>query len=518
MVRNVDDARETLMIGQASRHRVRGAAFRVLGVLGIGVLVSAHIGSPDVFFTGKAGAFDIRVVVRPPEVVPGIARVTVRAPDGFEGRVLMRPVYWRAGSKGAPSADVMSRVNASDTFEGALWLMARGAYSVEVVLEGGLGTGTVLVPVASVATGRLALDTPLAAILVVLGVFLVTGLVNIVRKAAGESLLGPGKSLNDAGVRSSRVAGGIAMAVLALAILGGARWWNAVDTEYEGSIYHPSRLRVSLADGVMRLAARDTQYLPGDRASTYVPDHGKLMHLFMVKEGDARGFAHLHPGADTATIPEFTTMLPPLPAGRYFLFGDVVQETGFERTMVGLVQVPENLPAQTAKLDPDDGWFVGEATRSGSMRLSDGSTLALTLLPAAPKAREELSFNVTVVDAQGKPAVLEPYLGMPAHAAVVRDSGDVYVHLHPMGTVTVAAQEVFAARDRGDTTAGGTLRLGEHVAHVPAAVPVQPPASPVSFPYAFPRAGEYRVFVQVKRSGRVMTAAFAISVGDAPAA
>ena len=519
--------------GLAAMPRVLGAGLRVLGVFGLALLVSAHVGSPDVFFTGKAGRFEVSVVVRPPEVVPGVARVTVRGPAEIR-RVTIRPVYWRAGSRGSPAADDMRLVSSTQatgfakvleghpikTFEGSLWLMSRGAYSVDVVVEGATGSGNVMIPVASVPTGRLALNTPLAAILIVLGVFLVTGLVNIVRKAAGESLLAPGKSLGDSGVRTTRIAGAVAVGVLAVAIFGGARWWSAVDTAYERGIYRPSLLQVSLAHGVLRLAAQDTQYLPGGRPSTYVPDHDKLMHLFLVRDGDARAFAHLHPRADSAEIPEFTTTLPPLPAGRYFLYGDVVQETGFERTMRGVLQVPQNAPTRFVKSDPDDAWYTGEASSTGSVTTAGGVVLTLALDPAtAPQAGAELMLNVRAKDAKGNPVLLEPYLGMTAHAVVLRLDGEVYIHLHPMGTVTMAAMDVFAARDRGDTTASGVLDVTPHAA-MPGMAPVAQPVlgSATSFPYAFPKAGDYRVFVQVKRNGRIETGAFAVTVGDAPPA
>jgi len=507
---------------------------KAVGIVLLAVLVSAHVGSPDVFFTGKAGPYDIRVTIRPPEVVPGIARVTVRAPAGVQS-VSIRPVFWRAGSKGSPSADETRRLEGQSAqgggmFEGSLWLMARGAYSVDVIVSGTHGTGNVLVPVASVATGRLAMSTGLGAVLAILGFLLFAGLVNIVYKGAGESLLAASDTLDPNRRRGARRVGAIAVPILALALVGGARWWDSVDRDYEQTMYRPSPLKLELKGATLHLQASDTVWQPGSRPSALVADHGKLMHLFLVRSEDARAFAHLHPlPADTSPIPAFQTTLPRLPAGQYHVFGDVVHETGLERTLVGSLLISEpSTPSRPStpraesrepRADPDDAWFVGDASRERTMKLADGSTMEIEIAPSdAIAANAEKTFRITVRDASGKPARLEKYLGMSAHGVVVRLDGSVYVHLHPMGTVTQAAQEAFLARDRGDTTAAGRLMLAhdQHAAAAPAAMSSDSSASPsfIEFPYSFPRSGSYRLFVQVKRNGRVLTGAFAITVAE----
>jgi hypothetical protein len=45
-----------------------------------------------------------------------------------------------------------------------------------------------------------------------------------------------------------------------------------------------------------------------------------------------------------------------------------------------------------------------------------------------------------------------------------------------------------------------------------AAMHQMPPSGEVSFPYAFPVAGKYRIFVQMKRQGRIQTGAFDVNV------
>src|SRR5205823_1271501 len=51
----------------------------VLLLLTAAVPLSAHVGSPDVFFEGAAGPYRLLVTIRPPQVVPGIAEIEIRS-------------------------------------------------------------------------------------------------------------------------------------------------------------------------------------------------------------------------------------------------------------------------------------------------------------------------------------------------------------------------------------------------------------------------------------------------------
>ena len=77
--------------------------------------------------------------------------------------------------------------------------------------------------------------------------------------------------------------------------------------------------------------------------------------------------------------------------------------------------------------------------------------------PASLIANQETDLAFTVSDPAGAPARLEPYLNMAGHAVIARDDGRVFIHLHPAGTVAMAAQLIFQLREPGDTVRG---RLG----------------------------------------------------------
>ena len=490
----------------------RALALALVVIALVPTISNAHVGSPDVIFDGKAGPYDVRVIVRVPSVVPGLANVIVRVLRGDETRVLIRPVFWRAGVAGAPSADVAKPVSgASKLYTGQLWLMARGAYSVYVTVEGRDGNGTVAVPLASQATARLGMSTALAVLLAALGILLVAGLVTLIYAGAGESVVEPGRPMDAYRRRRARTIAVVAAPVIAMILLGGARWWQSVDATYKTRMYqpYPTYAEVSHVAGrppELRFGAldQDGAHLSLD---ALIPDHGKIMHLFVIDSANMNGFAHLHP----AHTGDFYTLLPPLPPGTYRLFGDVTYETGLTQTLTGTVHVSreDSLSAShTSGFDRDDAWInsVGAKRVDNSATidtLADGSTMEWLPDSTSIRPGSEMTLHFRVTDPRGSVAMLQPYLGMSAHAVIARTDGSVFIHLHPAGTISYAAQEVFALRDRGETTKDGRLQL------VSDSMPSMPPISgEFSFPYVFPRSGTYRIWVQIRRNERVLTGVF----------
>lgn len=296
--------------------------------------------------------------------------------------------------------------------------------------------------------------------------------------------------------------------------------------------------------------------------SFVIPDHGKLMHTFLVRMPGLDAFAHLHPSRrDTLT---YAATLPALPAGKYVVYNDIVYRSGFTETLTDTVQLAGPTSATSAVAsgarDRDDSWLVTEpmGVKAGaanvphldndmvtcgkpgaSMKLSDGSSMIWMDKPSASLESGKLyTLKFAVADAQGKAAPLEPYLGMGGHAAIVRSDGSVYIHLHPVGTYSMAAEGSFYGRladtarlfryPNAHTFADSIDRYVARLNALPDAERdkllmagmgtmshVMKTNNMVEFPYAFPRAGHYRLFVQVKRNGQVLTGVFDTEVKDA---
>jgi hypothetical protein len=481
----------------------RAAPFLLLLALVLGAgPARAHVGSPNVFFDGDAGPYPVRVIVRPPAVIPGLAEITLRLRDGRKvDGVTVQPVQFKAGFKGAPPPDAAVAVpGAPDTWSAQLWLMRGSSYSVRVAVQGPAGPGEALVPVTAVPMQVLGMDKGLGAVLVLLGLFLFVGAVAIVGAAVRESVLPPGEAADGRRRSRARVLSAVAAAVFALAVWGARSWWNSVDGEARQDLFRPFRVRTSvlLADGRPTLSLR----IQDERRAEWspiMPDHGKLMHLFLIREPGLDAFAHLHPVMKDPD--DFLAALPPLPAGTYRVYADVIHESGFPQTLVDKVKIPAGTggPPQ----DPDDSWLASApGTNPQVSPLEDGGSMLWRRNLLVANREAELRFEVRGPD--GRPAPLEPYMGMLSHAVISRDDGQVFVHLHPMGTASMAAQQAFAKLEMEEE---GRPMLAMHHAAMAG-------DGAISFPYEFPQPGRYRLWVQVKTGGKVQTGVFDAEVGN----
>jgi len=541
---------------------------RVVFVLGLVLLpwtAGAHVGSPDVFFDGKVGPYPAHIAIRMPSVVPGRARIEVRPQTDQPVAVSFLPLYSRTAIKNAPPAEMAQPVAGEPgLYSGELWLMSVGAYSIEVRVSGASGEGAARIPVNSVATHQLPLSPFLANLLLGLGALLSFGWLGIVYAAAGESVLEPGVTMRRVERRRGVVASVIAAVIVALLLVGGWNWWKASEREFQRSLREgawpdlAARVETEGRRRVLHLALGEKAFNP-DYAIPLLLDHGKLLHLFLIREPAHDVFAHLHPvrtGGKT-----FDLALPELPEGDYQVLCDfTLSDSGLSSTASGTVHVPPmpaagaaNSSAGSSELspvsalrsplsaDPDDSWAVaspevkmpaagadaGFSPRPGEpvFRYPDllaagadasfalpGGRLAIWKGRPRLRAKQDAHLQFTFQDSAGQPIPLEPYMGMMSHAAILRDDEKVFAHLHPTGNFSMAAQSFFAAKiAREDAKdAGGGGNAGAEMDHSKMHHESMGGMgdSTIVLPYEFPAAGDYRIWVQVKTGGQVLTAAF----------
>jgi hypothetical protein len=490
------------------------------------ITAEAHVGSPDLFYNGPIGSYPARVTVRMPRVIPGRAEISVRLETNQPVDVSFLPLYAKTEIKNAPPADIGFPVEGeANLYSGELWLMSFGAYSVEVRVEGKQGDGTVQIPLTSVATAQLPMPTLLGQILAGLGCVLVLGAVGIAFAAAREAGLAPEQVIGKGESRKGMIAATATIVIMTGALYGGWHWWNAEEGAFRRHLREGAwpdlAAEVKVEDGARMLRLE----LGKEGSKSYfvpplIPDHGKLMHLFLIREGSADAFAHVHPvrKGDRA----FEVAVPPLPEGRYTIFCDLAYEGGTNSTAMASVELPaipgaaETSENNSTKGDRDDSWtsYAADAVPSADnpapvFRFPDGTTV--TWKAQKPiRAQRDASLHFEIREPAGKPLRLEPYMGMLSHAAVLRSDGTVFAHLHPTGNYSMAAQSFFTtklARETGaaDHSVPYGMNHSMHQGHVS---PSKGSESVLSLPYEFPETGDYRIWVQFKSGGKVLTAAF----------
>ena len=394
------------------------------------------------------------------------------------------------GAQFAPVPDVAMRSpDDPRLFTGQLWMMSAGAWQVRVAVSGDRGQGSLSVPVPTLPQATLAMTRSLRALLFVFMLVLCGGFVSIVSAIAREAGLEAGETPGPARAAAAGSRASSPRASSRAPCSFGNWWWTAEASSYARYVYKPLQATPTVtSDGRLRLDLRDPGWIASRRLDDFVADHGHLMHLFIVSPALDRLW-HLHP--DEIATGAFEVRLPDLPQGRYELFADLVHRTGVSETVTGQLDTPA---IRGVALTGDDSeWMRACGRRAPARRqpTADGGRIVWVRDGQPLRTKRLTMFTFRVEDAAGQPASdLELYMGMPGHAIFVRRDRRVFAHVHPSGSAPMAAIEIAMPASQLHAHPGSGL----------------PPT--VSFPYGFPEPGDYRIFVQVKRSGRVVTGAF----------
>jgi hypothetical protein len=475
---------------------------KTLLLLALAAPLAAHIGSPDIFFEGDGGPYKLLVTIRPPQVIPGVAEIEIRSLAGDVSQIHIVPLRLTAAPQLAPVPD-LARPSKDDPqyYTGSLWLMATGSWKVRVDVDGARGKASLAVPVPAISTRMLGMQTAIGAVLIPLGLLLAFGLIALVGAAIREGQLAPGLAPDPARVRRSQVVMAGSAVVIAVILWAGNAWWSAEAAGYSRIVYKPIGLKANVENSnQLRLELREPGWLDR-RDDDLLPDHNHLMHLYVIHTPEMDRVWHLHP--ELAGDGTFRQSLPTMPAGRYALYGDIVHGSGLGETVTTQIDLPA---IQGVELKGDDA-------ASGPLPVQSNYNPVVSELPegyrmiwergeGAIHARRPYQFRFRITDEHGgAPADIELYMGMLGHAAFVATDGSVFAHVHPSGSVPMAALGLAA---RG--MAQSANPHAQHM-HVAGGLPAE-----VSFPYGFPKPGAYRIFVQMKQGGRILTGAFTTTV------
>jgi hypothetical protein len=490
--------------------RLRPLTLVSVALLAAAVPLRAHVGSSDVFYEGNAGPYRLFVTVRVPQVIPGVAEIQVRSESNDVSQISVVVLTLTGPGSSLPPTPDMAQQSKNDPqfFAATLWLMESGALQVRVLADGAKGQAELSLPVPSFAQRTLPMQKSLGWLLFALMAFLAVGVVSIVGAGAREGNLEPGASPAPSNQRRARLIM-VAAAVLVFAILYlGRAWWGAEARSYQRDVdfFKPPAAETSLLNGnhlVIRGKGQDPAWPDYVKMEELLPDHNHLMHLFLLGGPGLDRLWHLHP--ERIEGGAFAEDLPSMPTGHYQVFADIVDKSGYPWTLVGSI----DLPQVTGKpLTGDDSSWSGAPLSAASAdstisQLPDGGRIVWERSAAPLKANVSLEFNFSVQDKDGNPVQdLQPYMGMAGHAEFVRSDFSVFAHIHPAGSVSMAALELAQAGLASDPP-----RAQDKMSMpMPASSSPLPPE--VRFPYGFPQPGDYRIFVQIKRAGQVETGAF----------
>ena len=476
----------------------------------------AHIGTAGIFVQGNAGPYPVYISVTPPTVIPGQARVSVVSADPRVTSVSIQTNILTADPAATmPQATPLDPgPPTTHEFHGTGWVMTQGSWQIRVVVQGSAGPGSLAVPLPASPTTVMHMSRPFGALLIVLGLVLIAALASLAAALVREAQLDPGDDKpTPARTRASYRAAALAVFGVVLVLTFGNYLWRQEIHRYTANVYQPLSMQATVTGGTLHLqltSPNAVQDLLGSRRlDDLVLDHNHLMHLYLVRWPAMDIAYHLHPTQQSAG--RFDLPLPAIPSGHYRLFADIVHADGFpetastELTLNQTTGIPLLGDDARGDLPPSPGLDTTTDT------LPDGYTFHFAVAtPGHPataaaagtlRANQPVILSFTLLDPAGHPpADMHNYMGMLGHAAIIADSGKVFAHIHPEGSVAMTAY-MMANAGQGSTSMSG---MTEDAAG--------PLPNTAAFPFGFPEPGPYRVLIQMKHGQTVETGAVDLTV------
>jgi hypothetical protein len=203
--------------------------------------------------------------------------------------------------------------------------------------------------------------------------------------------------------------------------------------------------------------------------------HDMPFHLFVVSQ-DFEEFQHIHPDQQRDGSFTIETLLPR--KGYYKIFCDFFPAGGMPQV------IQSNLV--TADFDGDLLSSQPRLTPDKSLaKTVEGTRFELKFEPAQPFAGKSAELHYRLVDEKTGEAVkdLTPYLGAWGHTLILSEDATDYLHSHPTEMIP---EDV----DRN------ALKGGPDVV----------------FDTFFPRPGNYRIWSQFQRQGKIITVPFTVNI------
>ncbi len=530
----------------------------------------AHVGNSNITLEGMAGPYHVLINIKTPDVVPGTATLTLFTSNASGIKIYARPIYFFSGENGAPSPDLLTPVpNSPGQYEGILWMMNNGSASIELNITGPLGKGKMLVPVVAVSTTAQNLPPSTKYMLIGLGIFLFILMITIVSSSVSDGITKSGESIPLKSKYAKRVAFVITTILCSVLVYGGGAWWHSVAKKTNEFVFRPMHANYQIDEK----NGKNELYLTIDSAHSQrskwlpyiIPDHGKIMHFFIISLPGMDVFAHLHP--ERVGPVNFKANLPNIPKGKYLAYADIVYNSGFTETIKDTLTINENLldiKSDSADSDADDALDISHPIKSANnapettnnitlgnhtgegAKLKDGTVIILDGLKNSKHylSNQLYSLQFSIWNKNNQPIIPDLYMGMKGHVIIVRTDGMVFSHVHPVGTYSMAAQT--SLQDRINTPGNQyqdpnktifrdsidreikTLQAmpekeREDFLMKEMKMPGMDSTSngkhnmtgmnmdkdnTVSFPYTFPSSGRYRIWVEIKKDGQIYTAVF----------